>query len=113
MRKFIEESLDSDKAEEIVSIDLAGKSSFADAMVIASGRSQRHVSSIADHLEEKLKSLGLRHVLVEGKESSDWVLVDAGDIVVHIFRPEVRSLYNLEKMWSIEAAKPKAMEAAC
>jgi len=112
LQKLIEQSLDDDKAEEIVSIDLSGKSSFADVMVVASGRSQRHIASIADHLEHKLKSLGLRHVMVEGKEVSDWVLVDAGDIVIHIFKPEVRSLYNLEKMWSVEAAAPKVLEAA-
>ena len=94
-------SLEDDKAEDIVSIDLQGKSSVSDFMVIATGRSNRHVGSIADHLVKKLKELGLQNVRVEGLKTCDWVLLDAGDVVVHLFRSEVRSFYDLEKMWSV------------
>jgi ribosome-associated protein len=90
------------KAEDIVSIDLAGKTTIADAMVIASGRSQRHVGALADQLLDKLKGEGVKQTRVEGMPLCDWVLIDAGDVVVHIFRPEVRQFYNLEKMWSAE-----------
>jgi len=95
-------SLDDDKAEDIVAIDLAGKSSVGDHMVIASGRSTRQVSAMADHLIGKLKQSGSRRVNVEGLNSGDWVLIDAGDIIVHLFRPEVREFYALEKMWGVE-----------
>jgi ribosome silencing factor RsfS/YbeB/iojap len=106
--KLVRQSLDDDKAEDIVVIDLAGKSSFADYMVIATGRSNRQVVAIADHLEERLKQAGYRHVSSEGKQGGDWVLVDSGDIVVHIFRPEPRAFYALEKMWALETeAAPK------
>ena len=106
-------SLDDDKAEDIVVIDLAGKSAFADYMVIASGRSNRQVVAIADHLAERLKQAGHRVISVEGKEVGDWVLVDSGDIVVHIFRPEPRAFYALEKMWALEnEAAPKPAKAA-
>ncbi|MFC7453638.1 ribosome silencing factor [Insolitispirillum peregrinum] len=98
MAAFVIEALDSDKAEDIVVIDLAGKTSIADAMVIASGRSSRQVGAMADHLMTKLKARGL-DVTVEGMTTCDWVLLDAGDVVVHLFRPEVRAFYNLEKMW--------------
>ena len=94
--------LDDAKAEDVVSIDLRGKSSIGDTMVIATGRTDRHVGAIADQLARKLKDLGHRRVRVEGMEACDWVLVDAGDIIVHIFRPEVRDFYNLEKMWSAD-----------
>jgi ribosome-associated protein len=94
-------SLDTHKAEQITSIDLTGKSDFADRMIVATGTSARHVGSLADHIVESLRKAGYVHVPVEGKETCDWVLVDAGDIVVHIFRPEARSYYNLEKMWSV------------
>lgn len=94
--------LDEAKAEEIVTIDLKGKSSFADFMVIATGRTDRHVGAIADQLKQKIKDAGEPHVRLEGMESCDWVLVDAGDIIIHVFRPEVRTFYNLEKMWSAE-----------
>jgi ribosome-associated protein len=87
------------KAEDIVNIDLAGKTSIADAMVVASGRSQRHVGSVADRVVKGLGEAGLRGVRVEGMRQADWVLIDAGDVVVHLFRPEVRSFYNLERMW--------------
>jgi ribosome-associated protein len=91
-------SLDDDKAEDVVVIDLRGRSSIGDHMVLASGRSQRQVGAMAEHLTEKIKHLGLA-VSVEGLTQGDWVLIDAGDIVVHLFRPEVRSFYNLEGMW--------------
>ncbi len=99
LHQMILKSLDDDKAEEIVSIELAGKSSIADYLVIASGRSSRQVSAIAEHLVERISRETGRKVRAEGKAVGDWVLIDTGDIVVHIFRPEVRSFYNLEKMW--------------
>jgi ribosome-associated protein len=94
--------LDEAKAEKMVSINLAGKSSLGDYMVIATGRSDRHVGAIAEQLRKKLKDRGIERVRVEGLEACDWVLVDAGDIIVHVFREEVREFYNLEKMWSAE-----------
>ena len=94
--------LDEAKAENLVSIDLAGKSSIGDYMVIASGRSDRHVGAIADQLQQKLKERGTARVRVEGLKTCDWVLIDAGDIIVHVFRPEVRDFYNLEKMWQAD-----------
>jgi nicotinate-nucleotide adenylyltransferase len=109
--KLVRQSLEDDKAEDIVVIDLRGKSAFADYMVIASGRSNRQVVAIADHLAEKLKSAGHGYIPVEGKQGGDWVLVDGGDVVVHVFRPEPRAHYALEKMWAMEteaAAKPGA-----
>ena len=95
-------SLDSSKAEDLVSIDSTEKSSLGDYMVVASGRSHRHVSAIADHLLEDLKAAGARDLRVEGMPHCDWVLIDAGDVIVHVFRPEVRSFYNIEKMWLAE-----------
>lgn len=92
-------SLDDSKAENIVSIDIRGKSSLGDHMVIASGRSNRHVAAAADHLISALKDAGLGLPRVEGLSAADWVLIDAGDVIVHVFRPEVREFYNLEKMW--------------
>lgn len=94
---LITASLADDKAEEVVVLDLAGKASFADRMVIATGLADRQLQAMATHLEEKLKSAGHGRPSIEGAAGSDWVLVDAGDVVVHIFRPEVRSFYNLEK----------------
>lgn len=85
----------------MVSIDLTGKSDVADRMVVASGTSARHVGSLADYIVQDLKKAGFESVPVEGKETCDWVLVDAGDVIVHIFRPEMREYYNLEKMWSV------------
>jgi len=108
LERLILTSLDHQKAENIVSIDLVGKSDFADRMVIASGTSQRHVGSLADRVVETLKKAGYEKVAVEGEEVCDWVLVDAGDVVVHIFRPEIRSYYNLEKMWSVEVPQLEA-----
>lgn len=95
-------SLSDAKAEDIVTIDLVGKTTIADAMVIASGRSQRHVGAVADQLLDKLKDAGIKNTRVEGLPLCDWVLIDAGDVVIHIFRPEVRQFYNLEKMWSAD-----------
>ncbi|MEM8569885.1 MAG: ribosome silencing factor [Pseudomonadota bacterium] len=92
-------SLDDDKAEDVSTIPLAGKSELADHMVIASGRSSRQVSSIAEKLADRLKQGHGVIVRVEGKEHGDWVLIDAGDVIVHLFRPEVREFYQLEKMW--------------
>jgi ribosome-associated protein len=97
---LIQTSLDDDKAENIAVIDMAGKSAIADFMVIATGRSQRQVAAMADHLREKVKAASGRTPPIEGLSHGDWVLVDAGDVVVHLFRPEVRAFYNLEKMWS-------------
>jgi ribosome-associated protein len=96
------EALDDAKAEEVVCIDLKGKTSIGDHMVVASGRSQRHVGAVADQLVRKLKEKGYGRARVEGLPNADWVLIDAGDVIVHIFRPEVRAFYNLEKMWSAD-----------
>jgi len=93
-------SLEDDKAEEILAIDIRGKSSLADMLIVASGRSARHVAALADHVVRKLKDAGVKDVRVEGLPHADWVLVDAGDVVVHIFRPEVRAFYNIEKIWA-------------
>jgi ribosome-associated protein len=93
-------SLEDDKAEEILAIDIRGKSSFADMLIVASGRSARHVGALADHVMRKLKESGVKDVRLEGVPHCDWVLVDAGDVVVHLFRPEVRSFYNIEKIWA-------------
>lgn len=94
--------LDDMKAEEAVEIDLVGKTSIADAMIVASGRSQRHVGSIAEKLVQSLKEAGHSRVRIEGMPACDWVLIDAGDLIVHLFRPEVRGFYNLEKMWGAD-----------
>ena len=100
--------LDDDQAQDIVTIDLEGKSSIADHMVIASGRSTRQVAAIANKLAEKVKQAGFGPVKLEGLPAADWVLLDAGDVVVHLFRPEVRSFYNLERMWAFGDAPPVA-----
>jgi len=92
--------LDDMKAEDTTTIDLTGKTTIADAMVVTSGRSNRHVGAVADRVIEDLKGAGVPDVRVEGMPHCDWVLIDAGDIVVHVFRPEVRAFYNLEKMWA-------------
>lgn len=96
------ESLEDDKAEDIVSIDLTGKSPIADNMVVASGRSQRHVGAVADHLVRRIKEAGFGPAQVEGMQQGDWVLIDGGDVVIHVFRPEVRDFYRLEKMWAAD-----------
>lgn len=98
----MEKSLDDDKAEDIVVVDLQDKSSIADYMVIATGRSSRQLAAMAAHLDEKLHKAGVGRVAVEGLTQGDWVLLDGGDIIVHMFRPEVRGFYNLEKMWGAE-----------
>ncbi len=95
-------SLDDAKAEGTVTIDIAGKSALGDHMVVTSGRSHRHVGAIADRLVGDLKQAGVGPVRVEGLPHCDWVLIDAGDLIVHVFRPEVREFYNLEKMWAAE-----------
>ena len=101
--KLVQASLEDDKAEEVVVIDLAGKTEIADFMVIATGNSQRQVGAMADHLQRKMKATGLKGVALEGLVNCDWVLIDAGDVIVHLFRPEVRDFYNLEKMWTTPA----------
>jgi ribosome-associated protein len=93
------------KAEDTTTIDLRGKSSLADAMVVTSGRSHRHVGSVADRVVENLSKAGCRGLRVEGLPHCDWVLIDAGDVIVHVFRPEVRDFYALEKMWSGTAGR--------
>ncbi|UTW55827.1 ribosome silencing factor [Kordiimonas sp. SCSIO 12610] len=102
-------SLDDNKAEDIVSIDLSGKSSIADHMVIANGRSQRQVAALADYALKAIKETGFKGASVQGLEQADWVLIDAGDIIVHIFRPEVRSFYNLDKLWTTDIEEPEAL----
>jgi len=100
--KIVLDTLDGSKAEDVVAIDLKGKTSIGDHMVLASGRSQRHVGAVADHLIKKLKDEGYGRARIEGLPQCDWVLIDAGDVIVHVFRPEVRDFYNLEKMWSAD-----------
>jgi ribosome-associated protein len=102
--KLVEKSLDDDKAENVIVIDLAGKTDIADYMVIASGATQRHVGAMADHLQEKLKVDGYQGASVEGAAQGDWVLIDAFDVIVHLFRPEVRQFYDLEKLWNAPPA---------
>ncbi|HHY50876.1 MAG TPA: ribosome silencing factor [Alphaproteobacteria bacterium] len=97
-------SLDDAKAEDTVAIDIAGKSSLADHMVVTSGRSNRHVSAVADQVVKALRDNGFPKPRIEGLPHADWVLVDGGDVIVHIFRPEVREFYNLEKMWAVDFA---------
>lgn len=103
-------SLDDDQAVEIVSIPLAGKSTIADHMVVASGRSTRQVASMAQKLADRIKRETGRHVRVEGLPTADWVLIDADDVIIHLFRPEVRTFYNLERMWAFGEA-PSAPSA--
>jgi ribosome-associated protein len=107
-------SLDDDQAQDAVVIDLTGKTTIADAMIVASGRSARHVGSMAEHLVERLKAAGIA-VQVEGQAHADWILIDAGDVIVHLFRPEVREFYALEKMWGGDmpvAQQPRGEAAA-
>ncbi|MGL5839769.1 MAG: ribosome silencing factor [Sphingorhabdus sp.] len=107
LHELILQSLDDDQAQEVVSIPLEGKSSIADHMVVASGRSSRQVAAIAQKLAERIKKAG-RNAHIEGLPSADWVLIDAEDVIVHLFRPEVRSFYNLERMWGFGDA-PEAV----
>ncbi|MFK7902467.1 MAG: ribosome silencing factor [Nitratireductor sp.] len=100
--KAVLTSLDDSKAEEMISIDIRGKSALGDYMVVASGRSHRHVGAIAEHLIQNLKQNGFGPSKIEGMPNCDWVLIDTGDIIVHLFRPEVREFYGIEKMWQME-----------
>ena len=102
VQAVIASSLEDDKAEDLVVLDLAGRASFADRMVIATGMADRQIAAMATHLQEKLKAVGIPRVQVEGATGSDWVLIDAGDIVIHLFKPEARALYALERMWGAE-----------
>lgn len=101
IRALVETSLEDDKAVDIVIIDLAGKTEIADFMVIASGQSTRQVGAMANNLSQRLKKSGVKEVTIEGAGQSDWVLIDAGDVLVHLFRPEVRDFYALEKLWDV------------
>jgi ribosome-associated protein len=109
--KIVETSLDDDKAEDIVAIDLRGKSTIADYMVIATGRNSRQLAAMASHLDAKLTKAGIKRVSVEGAKQGDWVLLDGGDVVVHLFRPEVRTFYALEKMWGAMMPSPERLTA--
>ena len=109
IKNKIEKILDNNKAQNITTVDLKNKSYIADYMIVASGTSSRHLQSLSEILVTELKKLGLNNCRIEGKDSSDWKLVDAYDVIVHIFHPEKREFYNLEKMWSEEIPKEKAM----
>ena len=109
IKKNIEKVLDDNKAQNITTIDLANKSFIADYMIIASGTSSRHLQALSEILVSELKKIGINNCKIEGRESSDWKLVDAIDIIIHIFHPEKREFYDLEKMWSEEMPKEKAM----
>ena len=112
LHELVLKSLDDDQAQELVSIPLEGKSSIADHMVIASGRSTRQVAAMAQKLAEKVKHSGQPSPRIEGLPAADWVLIDAGDVVVHLFRPEVRSFYNLERMWGFGDEPQRAAGSA-
>jgi len=105
----IKKILDNNKAQNIISIDLKNKSYIADYMIIASGTSSRHLQSLSENLVTELKKIGLTNCRIEGKDSTDWKLVDTQDVIVHLFHPEKRDFYDLEKMWSEEIPKEKAM----
>ena len=109
IKEIIENTLDENKAKNIVSIDLKKKSQIADYMIIASGTSSRHLQSLSENLLSELKKFGITECKIEGRDSNDWKLVDAIDVIVHIFHPDKRSFYDLEKMWSEEIPKEKAM----
>jgi len=109
IKKSIEKILDDNKAQNITTIDLKNKSFIADYMVIASGTSSRHLQALSENLVTELKKIGLENCRIEGKDSNDWKLVDAIDVIIHIFHPEKREFYDLEKMWSEEIPKEKAM----
>jgi ribosome-associated protein len=108
LQAVIVDSLEDDKAANIVTIDLAGRASFADRMVVATGLADRQITAMATHLEDKLEAAGLKRVQIEGSAGSDWVLIDAGDIVVHLFKPEARLMYALERMWGAELDEESA-----
>ena len=109
LHALIMHQLDEDQAQEVVSIPLAGISSIADHMVIASGRSSRHVAAMAEKISSRIKQEGMGYPRLEGLPTADWVLIDAGDVIVHLFRPEVRSFYNLERMWGGESLNAPAV----
>ena len=109
IKKIVEKTLNQNKAVNIVSINLKGKTSIADYMVIASGTSSRHLQALSEILVTQLKKLGINNCNIEGKDSNDWKLVDTQDVIIHIFHPEKREFYDLEKMWSEEIPKEKAM----
>ena len=109
LKRVILKTLDSNKALDIVSIDLANKSSIADYMIIASGTSSRHIQALSEQVLEKFKSSGIQNCKIEGKESNDWKLIDGMDVIVHIFNPEKRKFYDLEKMWSEFLPKEKIL----
>jgi ribosome silencing factor RsfS/YbeB/iojap len=113
LQKVIVASLEDDKAENVVALDLQGRAAFADRMVVATGIADRQIAAMATHLEEKLSEVGLKRVLIEGSAGSDWVLIDAGDIIVHLFKPEARALYGIERMWGadLDEEAPPAGEA--
>ena len=104
LKSTIEQWLDDDKAEEIETIDLRGQSALADFMIIATGRSSRQTTSIIAKLKERLNSHGLKNIKTEGEKNGDWVILDTGDVIVHLFRPEVREFYNIEQMWRMNGA---------
>lgn len=113
LKDFILASLDDDKGQEIQTIDLSGQSALADYIIVVSGTSSRHITSMAEKLRERLDARGQKNVRIEGLGQANWVVLDAGDIIVHLFRPEVREFYNIEKMWSvppqgISASGPKS-----
>ena len=109
LKQIVINTLDTNKAKDIISIDLKDKSSMADYMIIASGTSSRHIQSLSEQVLEKLKDNGLKDSKIEGKDSTEWKLVDGIDLIIHIFHPEKRKFYDLEKMWSEEIPKEKAM----
>ncbi len=102
LQRAIVGSLEDDKAEAVITLDLAGRASFCDRMVIATGLADRQIAAMAEHLAEKLAQAGVKRVQVEGAAGADWVLIDAGDIIVHLFKPEARAMYALEKMWGAD-----------
>lgn len=108
LEEIVLNKLDDDKAQDIVVIDLKGKSSMADTMIVASGRSHRHVGALADHVLRAIKEAGEGRARVEGLPHCDWVLIDAGDLIIHLFRPEVRAFYNIEKIWAVDASGHRA-----
>lgn len=104
LENLVLSKLDDDKAQDVIFIDLKGKSAMADGLVVASGRSHRHVGAMADHLLRSLKEAGYGRCRVEGLPNCDWVLIDTGDVIIHLFRPEVRAFYNIEKIWAVDSA---------
>ncbi len=108
LQTIIVTCLEDDKAENVIALDLAGRASFADRMVIATGLADRQISAMATHLEDKLSEAGLKRIQIEGAGGSDWVLIDAGDIVIHLFKPEAREMYALERMWGPDLDEEQA-----